>query len=194
MEIENKIIGFGLTGSHCTLEKIIPVMQQLVEMKAEIIPVVTPSILNIDTHFGKAHEWIKLIEKISNNKVKKNIVEVEPFGPNEILDVMVVAPCTGNTLAKISRGIIDTNVLMAVKAQLRNQGPVVLSIATNDGLGINARSLAILLNTKNVYLVPFGQDKPYDKPNSIVSTVDLIIPTIKAALNHYQLQPVLSVN
>jgi len=194
MAFHNKKIGFGVTGSHCTLEEIIPVMDALIERNAELFPIVSPSVENLDTRFGKAEDWITAIENVCKKKVKRNIAEVEPFGPNKLLDIMVIAPCTGNTMAKLSRGIIDTSVLMAAKSQLRNQNPVVLSVSTNDGLGINARSLAIMLNTKNVYLVPFHQDKPYEKPNSLVARIDLIIPTIEAALNNYQLQPILSIS
>jgi len=192
MILKNKTIGFGVTGSHCTLNDIMPVIRKLVEMGAEIIPVVSPSVESMDTRFGKGNDWVALIEEFTGRKAKKNITEVEPLGPNKLLDVMVIAPCTGNSLAKLSRGFTDTCVLMAAKSQLRNQKPVVLSVSTNDGLGINARSLAIILNTKNIYVVPFHQDKPFEKPNSLVSHLDLVIPTVEAALENYQLQPVLS--
>ncbi len=192
MNLKGKKIGFGITGSHCTLEQVIPVISELVKKKAEVFPIITTSVQKSNTRYGRGEEWIARIKEITGKDALKDIVEVEPFGPEKKLDAMLIAPCTGNTLAKLSGGIIDTAVLMAAKAQLRNQRPVILAVSTNDALGINLKSLAIMLNTKNVYLVPFYQDDPYNKPNSLVARIDLIIPTVECALRDYQIQPLLS--
>ena len=146
---------------------------------------------NIDTRFGKANDFIDQIETITNKKIINTIAEAEPIGPKSIIDVMVIAPCTGNTIAKLANAITDTTVLMASKAHLRNNKPVVIAISTNDGLGINARNLGLLLNAKNMYFVPFRQDNPKDKHNSVVAKMELIVPTIQKALEGKQIQPIL---
>jgi dipicolinate synthase subunit B len=132
-----------------------------------------------------------MLWEITGNPVISSIVEAEPVGPDRLLDIVVVAPCTGNTLAKMVNGIVDGPVLMAVKATLRNQRPVALAISTNDGLGMNARNLGLLLNTKNIYMVPFGQDNPGGKPNSLMAKMNLIIDTVIMALQGKQIQPLL---
>jgi len=193
MNLKGKKIGVGITGSHCTLQEIIPVLEDMVRQGAVIYPVVSPAVMENDTRFGAAKKWLELIAGIAGREPFKSIVEVEPIGPYGSMDAVVILPCTGNTLAKLSGGITDTAVLMAAKAQLRNQGPVILAISTNDGLGINLKSLANVLNTKNVYLVPFYQDDPESKPNSISSRLELVIPAVKSALQGKQIQPLLSI-
>lgn len=190
MKLKGKNIGIGITGSHCTLEQIIPVIGELKKMGVKIYPIISPSVAMTDTRFGTSENWINLIEQAAGSGVMKSIVEVEPMGPQKLLDVMVIAPCTGNTLGKLAHGITDTAVLMASKAQLRNEKPLVIAVSTNDALGINAMSLAILMNIKNVYMVPFIQDDPHEKPNSLVSRMELIVPAIISALKGRQLQPV----
>ncbi|RQD75399.1 MAG: dipicolinate synthase subunit B [Candidatus Syntrophonatronum acetioxidans] len=184
-------IGIGITGSHCTFDKLIPEMVKMVEMGANLYPVISPSVSSTDTRFGRAEIWKKKFTEITKRPLIESISGAEPVGPESFLDVMVIAPCTGNTLAKLANGITDTSILMAAKAQLRNLKPVVLAVSTNDGLGINARNIGILINTKNIFLVPFGQDNPLEKANSVVSKIELIIPTIIECLEGRQIQPVL---
>ncbi|MEW6725365.1 MAG: dipicolinate synthase subunit B [Bacillota bacterium] len=184
-------IGFGITGSFCTLEAVFKQIEGLLAEGAEIIPIVTQEVAAIDTRYGAAASWLSRLKELTGHTVLKDIVGVEPLGPNKLVDVVVIAPCTGNTLAKLANGITDNPVLMAAKAHLRNGGPVVIAVSTNDGLGLNARNLGTLLNTKNVYFVPFGQDNPAGKPNSLVAKMDMVGPTIAEALKGRQLQPVL---
>jgi dipicolinate synthase subunit B len=191
LRLRGKKIGFALTGSHCTLEKTIPEIEKLLAEGAEIFPVISPSVDLTDTRFGDATEWKTRLVKITGRKIINSISGAEPLGPKGMLDAFVIAPCTGNTLAKLANGITDTAVLMGGKAQLRNQKPVILAVSTNDGLGFNAKNIGIMLSTKNVYMVPFGQDSPFTKPNSLVAKMDVLLPTVLAALEGKQLQPVL---
>jgi len=191
MDLKNFCIGFGITGSYCTVEKVFSVIQNLVDLKAHVIPVFSNSLENANTRFGCSEEWKDRIETITGEKTLNSIVEVEPLGPQNALDVMVIAPCTGNTMAKLARGITDNAVLMCAKLAFRNQKPVIVAISTNDGLGINAISLGYLLNYKNLYLVPFGQDDPFRKPNSLIANMEDLIPTLISALNNKQMQPLL---
>lgn len=191
MRLKGKKIGVALTGSHCTLEKVMPEIEKMMLEGAEIYPVISPSIDQTDTRFGDATEWKTTIVKLTGRKLINSIVSAEPIGPKTWLDAYVIVPCTGNTLAKLSNGITDTAVLMGAKAQLRNQRPVILGISTNDGLGINAKNIGFLLNTKNIFMVPFGQDSPFTKPNSLVAKVELVLPTLLRALEGRQLQPLL---
>jgi len=173
------------------LDEVIPQVKKLVEEGAVIYPVISSSVDKTDTRFGTAERWKKAMQEITDNPIINTIVGAEPFGPQKLVDVMVVAPCTGNTLAKLANAITDSPVLMAVKAQLRNQRPVVLAVSTNDGLGLNARNLGVILNAKNIYVVPFGQDNPTGKPNSVKAKMDLLPDTIVLALQGKQVQPVL---
>ena len=189
--LAGKKIGLALTGSHCTLEKIFPQVEKMVRAGAEIYPIMSPAVQITDTRFGTAEKWLERIKELTGKQPWCSIVEAEPIGPRRLLDLLLIAPCTGNTMAKLANGVTDNGVLMAAKAQLRNNRPVVIAISTNDGLGMNAKNLAVLLNTRNVYLVPFGQDDPRGKPNSLVAREELIIPTILEAMGGKQLQPVL---
>ncbi|MCL6638456.1 MAG: dipicolinate synthase subunit B [Firmicutes bacterium] len=191
MRLKGVKVGFAMTGSHCCLEDVMPQVRAIVEEGAEVIPIISSVVAGTDTRFGPAQKWKNRLKEITGKSAIETQVDAEPIGPQKLLDVMVVAPCTGNTLAKLANGITDTPVLMAVKAQLRNQRPVVLAVSTNDGLGMNAKNLGLLLNAKNVYMVPFGQDNPAGKPNSIVARWDLIVDTILHALQGKQVQPVL---
>lgn len=191
MRLKGLKVGFVITGSYCTIRKVIDEIKKIVDEGAKVFPIVSHSVSTVDTRFGKASELCEEISKITGNNVMKTIVESEPIGPKKLLDVLVVAPCTGNTLAKLANGITDSSALMAVKAHLRNQRPVIIGVSTNDGLGINARNIATLLNTKNIYFVPFGQDDPIAKPNSLIAHFDKIIDTICYALYGKQIQPVL---
>ncbi|QGG48235.1 dipicolinate synthase subunit B [Heliorestis convoluta] len=192
MRLQGKQIGFAVTGSHCTIAEVIPIVRALIEKEgAEVIPIFSESVLTTDTRFGKAANWKKDFEEITGHKVITSISEAEPIGPQKKLDVIVVAPCTGNTIAKMANSITDTTVLMAAKAQLRNLKPVVLAISTNDGLSGNLKNLGIVMNAKNIFMVPFGQDSPHGKANSIVAKMELIPDTIVAALENRQIQPLL---
>lgn len=191
MRLDGIKIGFALTGSFCTIGKVITEVEKLVGIGAEIIPIISASVDKFDTRFGTANDLRLRLEGITGNKVIDSIIDAEPFGPKALVDILVVAPCTGNTLAKIACGITDTPVTMACKAHMRNQRPVVIAISTNDGLGANAKNLGMLLNMKNIFMVPFGQDGPNVKPNSIVADETLILDTIQEALNGKQLQPML---
>ena len=145
----------------------------------------------IDTRFGKAEDFKSKLEQITGHLVDSRINETEPIGPKNLYDALIVAPCTGNTLAKLANGITDTGVLMAIKASLRNANPVVLGIATNDALGLNLKNLGTLINAKNIYFVPFGQDNYEKKPNSLVAKMDLIYDTLIKALDNEQIQPLI---
>ena len=191
MKLTGKRIGFALTGSYCTLSKVLPEFEKLAEKDLKLIPILSDKVLNNDTRFGKAEKWLDLISELTDEKIIDSIVKAEPIGPEKLFDLLIVAPCTGNTLAKIANGIIDETVIMAVKAHLRNERPVLLAVATNDGLGLNAASFSKLLNTRNIYFVPFGQDNPAEKPNSLVARFDLLVNSAEMALTAKQIQPVL---
>lgn len=190
-KLQGKTIGFGLTGSHCTFEETMPEIKRLVDAGARVIPIVTTTIMTTDTRFGTSESWQQQLIDITGEKLITTIPEAEPLGPSKLLDVMVIAPCTGNSTSRLANAITDTPVLMAAKATMRNQRPVVVAISTNDGLGLNAANIAKLLAAKNIYFVPFGQDAPDKKPTSLVARMDLILETCEAALEGRQLQPLL---
>ena len=184
-------IGFGITSSYCTISEILKQLMILKEKGYDVIPITSPGIICENTRFGKGVEIKKAIEEITNHEIVSTIVDAEKFGPKEKLDLLVVAPATGNFIAKLANGITDTPVVMATKATLRNQVPVVIAVSTNDGLGLNGKNIMTLLNTKNIYFVPFGQDNYEKKPNSLIAHYDMLLPTIEEALASRQIQPVL---
>ncbi|WP_100330960.1 dipicolinate synthase subunit B [Bacillus xiapuensis] len=191
MTLQGKRIGFGITGSHCTYSEIFPQIEKLVHMGADVIPIVTATVKNTGTRFGKPGEWVEKIEEATARKVIDSIESAEPLGPKMPLDCMVVAPITGNSLSKLANALTDSPVLMAAKATMRTHRPVVLGISTNDALGLNGQNIMKLLATKNIYFVPFGQDNPHQKPNSMVASMDRLTDTVEAALAGKQLQPVI---
>ena len=191
MDLKDKKIGFALTASYCTLNKVVPELKKIAEKKAEIIPIMSDNMLKYDTRFGKKEKWIEEVKQVTDVEIIDSIIKAEPIGPKRLLDLLIVAPCTGNTMSKIAHGIIDETVVMAVKAQLRNQRPVLLAVASNDALSLNAASISKLLNMENIFFVPFGQDNPNDKPNSLVSRMDLILKSAEMALENKQLQPLI---
>ncbi|NLJ87101.1 MAG: dipicolinate synthase subunit B [Firmicutes bacterium] len=191
MELNGKRIGFGLTGSYCTFAAVIPEIQHLVDAGVNVYPIMSETAAATDTRFGKAKDFVSQIEDICGQHVICSIVEAEPIGPRRLLDLVVIAPCTGNTLAKMANGITDTAVLMAAKAQLRNERPVLVAVSTNDGLSNNAKNMGLLLNRPYVYMVPFGQDDPYGKSRSLVADMTLIVPAARLALEGKQIQPIL---
>ena len=163
MSLKGKRIGFGLTGSHCTYDAVFPEIEKLVEAGAEVMPVVTFTVKNTETRFGKGEDWIQRIEELTGTKSIDSIVKAEPLGPKIPLDCMVIAPLTGVSMSKFANAINDSPVLMAAKATLRNLKPVVLGISTNDALGLNGVNLMRLMATKNIYFIPYGQDDPDEK-------------------------------
>ncbi len=191
MDIKDKKIGFVLTGSFCTFKKVLPKMEELIEKGAEIIPIMSYNSYTLDTKFGKAEDFIKKIEEITKKKIIHTIIDAEPIGPKKMTDIMIVAPCSGNTMAKLANDIIDTPATMAVKSHLRNNLPLVIAPSTNNGLSGNAENIGKLLNRKNYYFVPFKQDNPITKPKSIVFDAEYIIKTIEYALEREQISPIL---
>ena len=191
MKITGKRIGFGLTGSHCTYDEVYPEIEKLINGGAEVIPIVTHTVKNTDTRFGKGEDWVAKIEKLTNRKVIDTIVDAEPLGPKMPLDCMVIAPMTGVSMSKFANAQNDSPVLMAAKATLRNHRPVVLGISTNDALGLNGVNLMRLLSTKDIFFIPFGQDDPHNKPNSMVARMESLIETVEYALEMKQIQPIL---
>lgn len=184
-------VGFAMCGSFCTVDKAVIQMEKILETGAKVIPIMSTITYETDTRFGNAEQRINRIEKLTGNKILKTIKDTEPIGPKSLLDILIIAPCTGNTMSKLSRGITDTSVTMAAKAHLRNNKPVLIAMATNDALSGSAQSIGKLLNTKNIYFVPFGQDDPIKKSTSMICDFEKIIPAAKAALEGKQLQPIL---
>jgi len=191
LTLQGKNIGIGITGSFCTFDKIIPQIVKIVEQGANVFVVFSYNAQSIDSRFGDAKEFMEIVLDITRNKLITTIEDAEPIGPKEMFDIFLIAPCTGNTVAKLSNAITDTPVLMAAKAHLRGNKPVVISISTNDALSANFKNIANLFNTKNIYFVPFGQDNYKSKPNSMVAHIDKIVPTLEMALEGKQLQPVI---
>lgn len=183
-------IGYALTGSFCTFEKTVVQMRRLIEKGHRLIPILSETAYSTDTRFGKAQDWNKMIEELCGHEIWHTIVQAEPIGPHRLVDLMLIAPCTGNTMAKMAHGITDTAVTMAAKSHLRAGGPVLLAISTNDALSTAAQNLGRLLNTKNIYFVPIAQDDPENKPNSAVADFDLLLPAALSAVQGKQLQPV----
>lgn len=184
-------LGLALTGSFCTFEKVLAQLEPLRRQFSHIIPILSETSFETDSRFGPATEFQKRLEDLCGHPVLHTIPETEPIGPKKLLDALVIAPCTGNTLAKLANGIADTSVTLACKAHLRNERPVIVAVSTNDGLGGNAASIGKLLARKHFYFVPFGQDAPTTKPCSLVADFSRIGATVEAALEGRQIQPVL---
>jgi len=191
MDVKGMRIGFGLTGSHCTYDEVYPEIEKLVHAGAEVVPVVSYTVKNTDTRFGKGEDWIAKIEKLTNRKAIDTIVDAEPLGPKYPLDCMVIAPMTGVSMSKFANAQNDSPVLMAAKATIRNHRPVVLGISTNDALGLNGVNLMRLLSAKDIYFIPFGQDDPEKKPNSMVARMESLMETVEYALETKQIQPII---
>lgn len=192
MDLRGKKIGFAVTGSFCTLTRALAAAETLKEAGADLYPVFSETVQTMDTKFGQAVYWENAFKDVCGRKIIKTIVDAEPIGPGDFLDGMVVVPCSGNTLSKLAGGITDSPVLMAVKAHLRNGRPTVLAISTNDGLSKSLQNIAALLNSKNIYLVPFGQDDPVKKPYSLVAQMEMTKDTLELALDGVQIQPVIA--
>jgi len=189
--MENINVGFAICGSFCTFSKAIPQIELLVKKGFNVYPIMSETAYKTDTRFGTAQSFINKIEETTNKKIINSIYSAEPIGPKKILDILIVAPCTGNTLAKIACGITDTSVTMAVKAHLRNHRPVLLAVSTNDALGNAAKNIGNLMNFKNIYFVPMGQDDYINKPSSIVADFESIYISMLSALDGKQYQPMI---
>ena len=190
MSMEKKRLGLALCGSYCTYEKLFAALPGLKE-QYDLIPILSDTAAETDTRFGRAADHIRRLAELTGRRVITTIAEAEPLGPKEPMDALLIAPCTGNTLVKLSQGITDSSVTMAAKAHLRNGRPLVLAFSTNDGLSGSAENIGRLLNRKHVYFVPFGQDDPAKKPRSLQADFSLLGETVEAALRGEQLQPIL---
>ena len=184
-------IGFAMCGSFCTFSKAFTQMQRLVDSGYDVIPIMSQNAFSTSTRFGKAEETVKRAEEITGKVVLHSVVQTEPIGPKKMCDLLVIAPCTGNTLAKLAAGIADGPVTLAAKAHLRNERPVIVAVSTNDALAGNAANLGTLLNRRGYYFVPFGQDSAFKKPRSLVADFTRLPQTVESALRGEQVQPML---
>lgn len=191
MDIKGKRIGVGITGSFCTYERVFAALKELTGAGAEVQTVFSAAAGTTDSRFGESRGFRRMAEEITGKKPWYTIPEVEPVGPKALWDMLIILPCTGNTLAKLANGITDGPVLMAAKAHMRNERPVLLSISTNDALGMNMKNIGVLLNAKHIFFVPFGQDNPTKKPASMIARTELLLPATEAALEGKQYQPIL---
>lgn len=192
MKLEGIKIGLGITGSFCNFSETKNVISNLKAEGADVYPIISFSTKNLDTRFYKKDEYIKMLKQESKNNIIDTIQKAEPVGPKNLVDIILVCPCTGNSLAKLANGITDTPVLMAIKGHIRNNKPVVIGVSTNDGLGASLQNIAKLINTKNMYFVPFRQDDYISKPKSLVLDYNYIVDTVYGALHFKQIQPILS--
>jgi dipicolinate synthase subunit B len=190
MTLQGKNIGVALTGSYCTFDAVFPQMERMIQENANVTAIFSERSQVTDTRFGNAQDFLLKAKTITGRDPIATIVEAEKVGPKNLFDILIIAPCTGNTLAKLASAITDSSVLMAAKSQLRNNKPVVIAMATNDALSNNLKNIGLLLNAKNVYFVPFGQDNYRSKPYSMVAHFDLVLPTLEEALSGKQLQPI----
>ena len=191
MELADKRIGFAITGSFCTFDQILPVVEQLVAAGADVTPILSFNASQLDTRFFKAVDFKRILEEMTGNDIIDDLVHAEPIGPKKLLDLIIIAPCTGNTMAKLALGVTDTPVVLAAKAHLRNSGPVLIGVSTNDALAANAKNLGLLLNTRHVYFVPYRQDDSKKKSTSIVADMTMIPEAAQLALDGKQIQPVM---
>lgn len=175
-------VGFAMCGSFCTFKKVIPQIEALVSLGYNVVPIMSQTAYMTDTRFGKAEDFNKKIKAVTSNKIIHTIFDAEPIGPKKLLDALIIAPCTGNTLGKMANGITDTSVTLAAKAHLRNARPVIIAVSTNDALGASAKNIGLLMNSKNIYFVPMRQDDPENKPNSIVADFEKIPETLEHVL------------
>ena len=189
--MEHLTIGFAVCGSFCTHAQAMSALEQVRARWDRVVPIVSECTAATDTRFGKAHDLMREMERICDRRVISTVQAAEPIGPQKLLDLLILCPCTGNTLGKLAAGITDTSVTMAAKAHLRNGRPLLIAPATNDGLAASAASIGTLLTRKYIYFVPFGQDDPEKKPTSLIADFSLVVPAAQAALEGRQLQPLL---
>ena len=184
-------IGFAMTGSFCTFARAILLLEELTALGHNVTPIMSFNAAHIDTRFGKAADFTEQMETLCGRKVIDTIEKAEPIGPQRLLDILIIAPCTGNTLGKMANGITDTPVTMAAKSHLRNQKPVLLGVSTNDALGASSKNIGLLQNAKNVYFIPMSQDDPAQKPASMVADFSKTVSAMESALKGKQMQPVI---
>lgn len=184
-------VGYALTGSFCTFSKALPCIEQLCNEGADVFPIMSYNAAYTDTRFGESAMFREKIETMCGKSIITTVAQAEPIGPKALLDVLIIAPCTGNTLGKLANGVYDTSVTMAAKAHLRNNRPVIVAVSTNDGLSASAKNIGILLNMKNYYFVPMRQDDPIKKPASLVADFSQVLETARSALENVQIQPIL---
>ncbi len=189
--LEGKKVGFGITSSFCSVMSVFDSLQELKNLGADIYPIVSDNVYNLSSRFHDRDNFIQKVEEITGKEVVHTIAKAETFGPDLPLDLMIIAPITGNSLAKLANGISDNAVLMAAKTVLRNRNPLILAPFTNDALGMNGVNIMKLINVKNIYFVPFGQDNPIKKPTSMTADLSLLNETISCALEGKQRQPVI---
>lgn len=191
MKLEGVKIGLGITGSFCNFNKIENIVKELIDEGANVLPILSNVVSTTSTRFYKHKELKEKLKVLTKSDIIDNIVDAEPVGPNNLIDIMMILPCTGNTLAKLANAITDSPVLMVTKSHLRNNKKVILGISTNDALGLNAKNLGVLLNSKDIYFIPFSQDDPINKPKSLVFKSDYIVQTIEEAIKGKQIQPLI---
>lgn len=189
--MEQVRVGFAFCGSFCTYDQVMPALERAKAKYGDVTPIISEKSAETDSRFGPAHEFIREMERICDKRVIDTIPKAEPIGPKKLLDVLVIAPCTGSTLSRLANGMSDTSVTMAAKAMWRNGRPVVIAVSTNDGLAGSAKNIAALLDKKHVFFVPYRQDDPVGKPTSLVADFTKINDTVDAALQGRQLQPLL---
>ena len=189
--MEKVRVGFAFCGSFCTYSEVMPALERARARYGDVTPIVSEKSAGTDSRFGPAHEFLREMERICDRRVIDSIPKAEPIGPQKLLDVLVIAPCTGSTLARLANGFSDTAVTMAAKAMWRNGRPVVIAVSTNDGLGASAKNIGLLMEKKQVFFVPFRQDDPVGKPTSLVADFSRINDAVDAALEGRQVQPVL---
>lgn len=183
-------VGFAMCGSFCTFEKAVKEIVNIKNSGANVIPIMSYNAFSTDTRFGKSADFINKIENICGNKIISTLFDAEPIGPKKILDILIIEPCTGNTLAKLANGITDTPVTLAAKAHLRNERPLVIAVSTNDALSCAAKNIGSLMNYKNIYFVPMKQDDSINKPRSVVADFTKTVETLKSAAENKQIQPI----
>ena len=189
--MEHIRVGFAFCGSFCTYDQVMPALERAKARYGDVTPIISEKSAETDSRFGPAHEFIREMERICDKRVIDTIPKAEPIGPKKLLDVLIIAPCTGSTLSRLANGMSDTSVTMAAKAMWRNGRPVVVAVSTNDGLAGSAKNIAALLDKKHVFFVPYRQDDPVGKPTSLVADFTRINDTVDAALQGRQLQPLL---
>ncbi|OON99908.1 MAG: dipicolinate synthase subunit B [Epulopiscium sp. Nele67-Bin004] len=190
-KLEGLKLGVALCGSFCTFASAVKMIQNLVDLGVDVHPIMTDHAYEITTRFGKSEDFIAQIEEITGKEILHTIPSVEPLGPKGVIDAILIAPCTGNTLAKLANGITDTAVPLAAKALLRNAKPVIIAISTNDGLGLSLKNIGEVIHNQSIFFVPFGQDDPINKPYSLIADLALVPETIEMAINYKQIQPIL---
>ncbi len=183
-------LGVALCGSFCTFSKALNLIKQLVNMGVNVFPIMSYNAYATSTRFGKAEDFIKNIEELTSKKIIHTLTDAEPLGPRNVIDALLIAPCTGNTLAKLANAITDTPVLLAAKSLIRNEKPVILAVSTNDGLGLNLKNLGNVIINGNIFIVPMKQDDPANKPSSLVADFNQCIDTVSMAIEKKQIQPI----